>query len=117
MLEAILRPQPEHGAVGALPLVFVNRAGQKTLDVRACRCDTATDHLGNGACHHDRWQIRVQRRMGAAHGAFRAFAAQLLLSQPGHHNGQLMGRQCVGVVQHRCDGQVLASHGTIDDDL
>ena len=55
--------------------------------------------------------------MGAAHGTLSAFPAQLFFSQTGHHNGQLMGRQRVGVVQHRCDGQVLASHGTIDDDL
>ena len=53
MLEAILRPQPEHGAIGTLPLVFINGAGQETLDVGACRCDTATDHLGNGAGHND----------------------------------------------------------------
>ena len=49
---AVLGPQPEHGAVSTLPLVFVNRARQKTHQVGALGCDTAADHFGNRTSHH-----------------------------------------------------------------
>jgi hypothetical protein len=39
------------------------------------------------------------------------FAAELLLAEAGHDDGQLVRRQRVGVVQHARDRQVLAAHG------
>ena len=52
-----------------------------------------------------------------AHRPFGAVAAQLFLAQPRHHDGQLMRRQRVGVVQHARDRQVLAAHRAVDHHL
>ena len=51
---AVFAPQPVHGAVGALPLVFVDSARQKALDIHALGRDTAANHFGNGAGDHHR---------------------------------------------------------------
>ena len=87
LFKAVLTPEPRHGPVGTLPLVFVDGSGQKPHQIGALRGHTATDHLGNGARHHHRGQIRVQTGVGAFHGAFGAFTTELLLGQTGHHNG------------------------------
>ena len=55
--------------------------------------------------------------MGALHGAFGAVAAELFFGQTRHHDGQFMGRQTIGVMQHRGHGQIFAAHGTVDDHL
>ena len=55
--------------------------------------------------------------MGAAHAAFGALAAELLFGQARDHDGQLVRRQRVGVMQHAGDGQVLATDGAVDHDL
>ena len=115
--QAVLLPQPEHGAVGALPLVFVNRARQKALDVGALGRHTAANHFSNRAGHHHRGQVGVKRSVGPAHGALGAFTPELFFSKTGHHNRQLVRRQRVGVMQHRCDRQVLAAHGTVNHHL
>ena len=44
---AVFGPQPEHGAVGTLPLVFVNRARQKAHQIGTLGGDTTADHFGN----------------------------------------------------------------------
>ena len=62
-------------------------------------------------------QIGVQHRVGALHRAFGAFTAELFFGQAGDHDGQLMRRQRVGVVQHAGDRQVLATHRAVDHDL
>ena len=115
--QTIFAPQPIHGAVGALPLVFVDGARQKAGDVGAFRRDAAADHLGNRSGHHHGGQFGVECGVGALHGAFGAFAAQLLFSQTGHHNRQLVRRQCIGVMQHRSHRQVFAAHRAVDDHL
>jgi hypothetical protein len=117
LLEAVLRPQPEHGAIGALPLVFVDRARQEALDARTLRRHAAADHLGDGAGDHDRRQFRVERLVRPRHGRFGAFAAQLLFAEAGHDDRQLVRWQAIGVVQHGRHGQILAAHGTVDDHL
>ena len=55
--------------------------------------------------------------MRPAHGAFGAFAPELFFGQAGHDNGQLVWRQCVGVVQYRRDRQVFTAHRAIDNHL
>ena len=53
LLAAVLRPQPGDGAVGALPLIFVDGARQEALDVGAFGRDAAADHLGDRAGDDD----------------------------------------------------------------
>ena len=84
---AVLGPQPVHGAVRALPLVFVDGARQKADQVGAFGRDAAANHLGDRAGHHHRRQVRVEHGVSLLHGAFGAFAAQLFFSQTGDHNG------------------------------
>ena len=55
--------------------------------------------------------------MRALHGAFGAFATQLLFGQAGHHNGQFVRWQRIGVMQHAGHRQVLATDRAVDDDL
>ena len=55
--------------------------------------------------------------MGALHRALGALAAQLFFGQSGDHNRQLVRGQGVGVMQHRCDGQVFAAHRAVDHHL
>ena len=62
-------------------------------------------------------KIGVEGRMGALHRAFRAVAAKLLLGEAGHDDRQFMRGQGVGVVEDRRHRQVLAAHGSVDDDL
>ena len=98
--QTVLLPQPEHRAIGALPLVLVDGAWQKALKVGAFGRDAATDHFGNRAGDHDGGQIWVQGRVGSAHGAFGAFAPELFFGQAGDDDGQLVWRQRVGIMQH-----------------
>ena len=116
-LHAVLGPQPVHGAVGALPLVFVDGARQKADQVGALGRDAAADHLGDRAGDHHRRQVGVEHGVGLLHGPFGAFAAQLFFSQTGDHNRQLVRWQCVGVMQHRGDRQVLAADRAVDHHL
>ena len=116
-LRAIFGPQPAHGAVGALPLIFIDGARQEALDARALRRHAAADHLRDGAGDDDARQIRIKGRMGALHGAFGAVAAEFFFGQTCHHDGQFMGRQTIGVMQHRGHRQVFTAHGAIDDHL
>ena len=117
LLGAVFRPEPEHGPVGGLPLVFIDRARQKPRDVHALGGYAAANHLGNRARDHHGGEVWVQAGMGAVHGALGAFAAELLLSKASDHDGQFMRGQCIGVVQDRGDRQVLAAHRAIDDHL
>ena len=116
-LAAVLRPQPEHGAVGALPLILVDGARQEALDVGAFGRHAAADHLGDRAGDDDGGQVRIERLVRAAHRAFGARLAELFLGESGDDDRQLVRRQRVGVVQHRRDRQVLAADRTVDDDL
>ena len=115
--QAVFTPQPIHGAVGTLPLVFVNGARQEALNVGALWRDATTNHLGNRTRHDDSRQVRIQGGMRTLHRTFGAFTAQLLFGQASHHNRQLMRWQCIGVVQHRCHGQVFTTDRAIDDHL
>ena len=117
LLGAKLAPQPGHRAVGALPLIFVDRARQEALDVGAFRRHAAADHFGDRAGDDDAGQIGIERPVGAAHRAFGAVTAEFLLRQPRDHDRQLMRRQRVGVVQHRRHRQILAADRPVDDDL
>jgi hypothetical protein len=63
--QAVLGPQPVHGAIGALPLVLVDGARQEALDVGAFGRDAAADHLGDGAGDDDARQLRIQHLVGA----------------------------------------------------
>ena len=108
---------PGHRPVGAFPLIFINRARQEALNIGAHRGDAAADHLGNRSCHHHRRQSRVERFPRPAHCAFGTVTAQFLFAQARHHNRQLMGRQSVGIVQHRCYRQILTPNRAIDHHL
>ena len=77
MLHAVLLPQPVHGAVGALPLIFVDGARQEALQVGTFGRYAAANHFGNGASHHHGGQVGVECGVRTAHGALCAFAAQL----------------------------------------
>jgi hypothetical protein len=113
---AVLGPQPDHGAVGALPLVLVDGARQEALDVGAFGRHAAADHLGDGAGHDHGGQVRVERRVARAWRP-RCRLAELFLAETGDDDRQLVRRQRVGVVQHRGDRQVLAADRAVDDDL
>ncbi len=117
LLRSVLLPQPDERAIRALPLVLVDRARQEALDVRAFGRHAAADHLGNGARDNDGRQIGCQRPPGAPHGALCTCLPEFLLGKPRDHDRQFVRRQRVGVVQHRRDGQVLASDGAVDDHL
>ena len=117
MAQPVLGPQPVQRAIGALPLVFVNRARQETLDVAALGCDTAADHLGDRAGDNHRRQVGVEHLVRAAHGALGALLPEFLFGQTGDDDRQLVWRQRVGVVQHRGHRQVLAADRTVDDHL
>ena len=55
--------------------------------------------------------------MGALHRLLGAVLPELSLRQSGDDDRKLVGRQRIGVVQHRRDRQVLASDGAVDDHL
>ena len=95
--QAVFAPKPEHCAVRALPLVFVDRARQEALQPRAFGRDAAADHLGDRAGDHHRGQIGIEHRMGALHRAFGALAAELFFGQAGDDDRQLVlaaARRC-----------------------
>ena len=110
-------PEPDHGAIGALPLILVDGARQEALDAGAGGRHATADHLGNRSSHDHGGLALIQRRERAAHGALGAFLTQLFLAEAGHDHRQLVRRQCVGIVQHGGHGQVLAAHRAIDDHL
>ena len=66
---------------------------------------------------YDAGFFRVQRLMRAAQRTLGTPLAKFFLCEPGHHNGQFMWGQCIGVVQHRRHRQVLTSHRPVDYDL
>ena len=117
LLRAELAPQPRHRAVGALPLVLVDRPRQESLDIRALRRHAAADHLGDGSGDDDAGEIGVEGRVGALHRAFGAVAAKLLLREAGHDDRQFMRGEGVGIVEDRGDRQVFAADRSIDNDL
>ena len=117
LLAAVFVPQPGQGAIGALPLVFVDCARQKSLDIGAFRRHAAANHLRNRSCNHDAGLVVGKGRVRALHGTFRAVLPQFLFAEPGHNDWQLVRRQAIGVVQHRGDRQVLAADWTVDNDL
>ena len=108
--------EPRHRAVGGLPLIFVDRTRQEPLNIRALRCHAATDHLGDGPGDDDGRQRRIEHLPGALH-RFLGPAAHLFLAEPGHHDGQFVRRQRVGVVQDGRHRQVLATHRAVDHHL
>ena len=116
-LGAVFLPEPHDGPVGALPLILVDGARQEPLDIGTLGRDAAADHLGDRAGDHDRRQIGVEHAMRALHGALGAGLAELFLAKSGHHDRQFVRGQRVGIMQHRRDRKVLATHGAIDDDL
>ena len=116
-LRAVFGPQPVQRTVRALPLVLVDRARQEALDVGPFRRDAAADHLGDRTRDNDRGLVRIQRAVRAAHRAFRALLSQFVFREAGDHDRQLVRRQCVRVMQHGGDRQVLAPDGPVDDDL
>ena len=59
----------------------------------------------------------VQGGVGTAHGAFGAFTSELFFGQAGHHDRHFMRRQCIGVMQHRCHRQILATHRSVNHHL
>ncbi len=97
---AIFCPEPEHGAVRRLPLVFVDRAREETLDVRAFRRDAAADHLGDGTGHDDGGKFRIEHGAGAFHRGFGAMLAEFFLAEAGDHDGELMRGQSVRVMKN-----------------
>ena len=112
-----LGEDPGHRPVGGLPLVLVDGARQEALDVRPHRGHATPDHFGNRPRDDHRRQRRVERLPRPPHRPFGPVASQLFLAQTGDHDGQLMRRQRVGVVQDGRDRQVLAAHGAVDDNL
>ena len=111
-----LVPQPRDGAVGRLPLVLVDGAGQEAQQVRAFGRDPAADHLGDRARHDYGRHVGVLRGAGAAQGALGAGHRQLVLRKAGNDDRQLVRRQAVGVMQYRRHRQILAADGAVDDD-
>jgi hypothetical protein len=79
--------------------------------------DPSADHLGDGASDHDAWQIPIESRVRASHRAFGAVAPELLFRKTRDGDRQFVRRQRVGIVEDRRDRQVLATDGTVDDDL
>ena len=117
LLQTEFGPQPVQRPIGALPLVLVDGARQEALDVGAFGRHTAADHFRDRAGDDDRRKIGIERLVRPLHRLLGAFLAELLLGKPGDHDGQLMRRQGVGVVQHRRDRQVLATDRAVDDHL
>ena len=107
---------PGHRPVRRFPLILVNGAGQEPLDIGALWSHTPADHLGNRSGHNHGRQGRVQHLPGAFHRLLSA-RPHLGFAQTRHDNGQFMRRQRVGVMQHRSDRQVFATHRTVDDNL
>ena len=116
-LRTKLSPQPPQRTVRALPLIFVDGARQETLDRGALGGHTATDHLGDRTGHHDRRQVRIEHLVGAFHRALGTVLTELLFGETGDHHRQFVWWQCVGVMQHRGHGQVLAADRAVDDHL
>ncbi len=117
LLRAELAPEPRHGAVGALPLVLVYRAGKEPLKAGAFRRHAAADHLGDRTGHDDARQIGIERGVSALHRALGAMPPELFLGEAGYDDRQFVRRQRVGIVQHRRHRQILAADRTVDDDL
>jgi len=91
-------------------------ARQEAVNVQTFRRHAAADHLGDGAGDHHGRQIGFQRRVSALHGVFGA-GAHFVFAEPGDDDGKLMGRQRIGVVEHRGHRQVFTPDRTVDDHL
>ena len=94
-----LGKEPCHRAVGGFPLVFVDGARQKPLNIGALRRYAAADHFRDGPRHDHRRKGGIKRVPSPLHSAFGAVAAKLFFAQPCDDDGQFMGRQRVGIVQ------------------
>jgi hypothetical protein len=111
------RPEPDHGAVGALPLIFIDGARQEALDGVP---STASRRRRSSR----RWSRSRQPRAWSGSSVEKARAwrsrcrpGPALLAETRDDDRQLMRRQGVGVMQHRGDRQVLAAHRAVDDHL
>ena len=107
-------PQPDHRALGALPLVLVDGAGDEAPEVGAFRRDAAADHFGDAAGDHHRRHRLVAGAGGAAHRPLGAGHREIVLRQTGHDDRQFVRRQRVGVMQHRGHRQVFAADRPVD---
>ncbi len=116
-LQAVLTPQPVHGAIGALPLILVDGARQETMDVGPFGRHAAADHLGDRAGDHHGGTLWIQGRVGVTHRRLGPLLAQLLLAQTGDDHRQLVRRQPVGIVQNGGHREVLAADRAVDNDL
>ena len=116
-LGAIFFPEPGQRAIGALPLVFINCARQEALDACAFGCRATADHFGNRACHNNARLIGIERRMGALHRLFGAVLGELFFAKTCDNDRQFMGRQSIGIMQHRRHRQILAAHRPVDNHL
>ena len=83
---------PRHGPVGGFPLILINGARQKTLNIRSLRGHSATDHFGDGSGDDHRWKCGIKRAPCPFHRAFGAVATKLFLAQPCHDYRKLMRR-------------------------
>ena len=97
---AEFRKDPRHCAVRCFPLIFINCARQKALNVCAHRRDTAADHLGDRARDNNGWQCRIKSTPRTLHCTFGTVTAKFFFAQTRHHNWQLMGRQTIGIMQY-----------------
>ena len=83
-----------------MPLVFVDRAREETLDVRAFRRDAAADHFGDGTGHDDGGKFRIEDGAGAFHRGLCTMLAEFFFTEAGDHDGQLMRGQSVRVMKN-----------------
>ena len=113
-LGAELGPEPVDGAIGGLPLVFVDGAGDEAQQVAAFGRDTAADHLGDAAGDDDGRQILVAGGGGAAHGTLGAVHRKIVFGKACNGDRQFMRRKAIGVMQNGGDGEVFAADRAID---
>ena len=117
VLAAKFGPQPQQRTVGALPLVLINGARQKPLEVGSLRGQPPADHLGDGAGDDHRGPCGIERLARSRQRLLGPVLAQFLFGQAGDADRQLVRRQRVGIMQHRCHGQILAAHRPVDHHL
>ena len=110
-------PEPYQRTVRTLPLIFVNGARQETLDIGVLGRDAAADHFSNRTGDDHAGFLGVQHLVRASQGTLGATLSQFFLSQTGYHDRQFVRGKGVGVVQHRGDGQILATHRAVNNHL
>ena len=110
-------PEPYQRTVRTLPLIFVNGARQETLDIGVLGRDAAADHLGDGTGDHHAGFLGVKHLVCAPQGTLGAALSEFFFGQAGNHDRQLVRGERVGVVQHRGDGQILATHRAVNNHL